>query len=81
MTQALRELSAARQTLPNNSRVLRVEWLILSGVRDDGKKRDEKLGRSAVQLDPRNIVQLLQQIALTIRDLRQFDEEAVAIGA
>ena len=72
---ALSELEVARQTLPNDPKVFELAGYI---QRRQGKQEEalRNLER-AIELDPRNVF-LLQQTALSHRDLRHYgDEEAV----
>jgi len=71
-TQALQELSAARQTLPNSSQVF--EWTAYIARRQgDWKKATSNFERAA-NLDPRNF-QLLQQLALTYQGQHRYQEQ------
>jgi TolB-like protein/Tfp pilus assembly protein PilF len=68
---ALVELEIARQSLPNDPRVVELEGYIerRQGKQEDGLRNLER----AVDLDPRNI-STLQQIAGTYLYLRRYDE-------
>ena len=73
---ALAELETARQTLPNDSRLLELEGYI---QRRRPGKQEEALRdfRRAMDLDPRNTL-LLRQMAFSYDDLRRYaDEETV----
>ncbi len=73
---ALAELEAARQTLPNDSRIPQ-----LSGFIQRRQGRWEKSTRNlerAISLDPRNVY-TLQQIALSYDYLRQYVDEKSAL--
>jgi len=68
---ALAELEAAGKTLPNDASVFELRGYILrrQGKQEDGLHNLER----AANLDPRNS-DILQQIALSYRDLRRFEE-------
>jgi TolB-like protein/class 3 adenylate cyclase/Flp pilus assembly protein TadD len=75
-TQAIRELSAAQQTLPNSSQVF--EWTgYIARRQGDWKKATVNFER-AVNLDPRNF-QLLQQLALTYQAQHRYQEQLQAL--
>jgi serine/threonine protein kinase/cytochrome c-type biogenesis protein CcmH/NrfG len=68
---AREELAAARQTLPNESRIP-----LMSGYIDRRQGRWEKSleeMKQALELDPRNL-SILQQISLTYQALRRYEE-------
>jgi serine/threonine protein kinase/Tfp pilus assembly protein PilF len=72
---ALAELEVARQTLPNDARLLALKGYIQR--RQGHWEESTRNLENAVDLDPRNL-HLLQQIALTYHDLRRYvDEEAM----
>ncbi|HEU5247164.1 MAG TPA: protein kinase [Candidatus Udaeobacter sp.] len=73
---AKEELAAARQTLPNESRIP-----LLSGYIDRRQGRWEKSleeMKQALELDPRNF-SILQQISLTYQGLRRYKETAATL--
>ena len=75
-TQAIQELSAARQTLPNSSQVF--EWTAYIARRQgDWKKATSNFERAA-NLDPRNF-QLLQQLALTYQGQHRYQDQLQAL--
>src|SRR5207245_10166089 len=73
---ALAELEAARQSLPNNARLLELIGYIL---RRQGRWNEstENLER-AIDLDPRNVF-MLQQIALSYDYLRRYADEKLTL--
>jgi TolB-like protein/Tfp pilus assembly protein PilF len=73
---ALAELEIAAKTLPNNASVFELKGYI---ERRQGKQEEaiRSLER-AIDLDPRNSF-ALQQIALTYRDRRRFDDQKSAL--
>ena len=71
-TQALQELSAARQTLPNSSQVF--EWTAYIARRQGDWKNATSNFERAVNLDPRNF-QLLQQLALTYQIQHRYQDQ------
>jgi len=73
---ALAELEAARQSLPNNARLLELMGYIL---RRQGRWNEstENLER-AIDLDPRNVF-MLQQIALSYDYLRRYADEKLML--
>ena len=73
---ALAELEAARQSLPNNARLLELISYIL---RRQGRWNEstENLER-AIDLDPRNVF-MLQQIALSYDYLRRYADEKLTL--
>ena len=75
-TQALRELSAARQTLPNSSQVF--EWTAYIARRQGDWKSATSNFERAVNLDPRNF-QLLQQLALTYQGQHRYKDQLKAL--
>jgi tetratricopeptide (TPR) repeat protein len=75
-TQALHELSAARQTLPNSSQVF--EWTAYIARRQGDWKSATSNFERAVNLDPRNF-QLLQQLALTYQGQRRYKDQLKAL--
>jgi TolB-like protein/class 3 adenylate cyclase/Flp pilus assembly protein TadD len=75
-TQALRELSAARQTLPNSSQVF--EWTAYIARRQGDWKSATSNFERAVNLDPRNF-QLLQQLALTYQGQHRYQDQLQAL--
>ena len=74
---ALAELEAARQSLPNNARLLELMGYIL---RRQGRWNEstENLER-AIDLDPRNVF-MLQQIALSYDYLRRYADEKLMLN-
>jgi TolB-like protein/Flp pilus assembly protein TadD len=75
-TQALHELSAARQTLPNSSQVF--EWTAYISRRQGNWKNATSNFERAVNLDPRNF-QLLQQLALTYQGQHRYKDQLKAL--
>jgi tetratricopeptide (TPR) repeat protein len=75
-TQALQELSAARQTLPNSSQIF--EWTAYIARRQGDWKKATSNFERAVNLDPRNF-QLLQQLALTYQLQRLYRDQLQAL--
>ncbi len=73
---ALAELEAARQSLPNNARLLELMGYIL---RREGRW-NESTGNleRAIELDPRNVF-MLQQIALSYNYLRRYADEKLML--
>ncbi len=75
---ALSELNLAGQTLPNDSRLFELKGYVER--RRPGANEEDALPdlHRAVELDPRN-VSLLQQTAITYRDLRRYAEEQAIV--
>ena len=75
---ALSELDLAGQTLPNDSRLFELKGYVER--RRPGANEEDALPdlHRAVELDPRN-VSLLQQTAITYRDLRRYAEEQAVV--
>jgi serine/threonine protein kinase/Flp pilus assembly protein TadD len=73
---ALAELEAARQSLPNNPRILELMGYILrrQGRWDESTENLER----AINLDPRNVF-MLQQIALSYDYLRRYSDEKLML--
>jgi TolB-like protein/predicted Ser/Thr protein kinase len=74
----LSELNLAGQTLPNDSRLFELKGY--AERRRPGANEEDALPdlHRAVELDPRN-VSLLQQTAITYRDLRRYAEEQAIV--
>jgi serine/threonine-protein kinase len=74
----LSELDLASQALPNDSRVFELKGYVER--RRPGANEEDALPdlHRAVELDPRN-VSLLQQTAITYRDLRRYAEEQAVV--
>jgi TolB-like protein/predicted Ser/Thr protein kinase/Tfp pilus assembly protein PilF len=75
--EALAELEAARQTLPNDARLLELKGYIERRRPGGNEEEAVRILERAIDLDPRNIL-LLEQTAFSYRDLRRYaDEEAL----
>ena len=76
---ALVELENARQTMPNDARLFELKGYIER--RRPGGNEEEALRNleRAIDLDPRNFL-LLEQTAITYRDLRRYAEEAAILN-
>jgi serine/threonine protein kinase/Flp pilus assembly protein TadD len=73
---ALAELAIARQTLPNNSRVLELQGYV-ERRRNQWESSTKNIER-ALELDPHNYY-ILQQLAISYGVLRRYPEEAAAL--
>jgi TolB-like protein/tetratricopeptide (TPR) repeat protein len=75
---AVAELEIARQTLPNDARLFELKGYVER--RRPGGNEEEALRNfeRAIELDPRNVL-LLQQTAITYRDLRRYAEEEAVL--